>query len=462
MKNNESKKKEIQDILTQQPDLKTIKKYFKSSLFHKPLGVNSIITPNGSSLLHTAIDAKCSYEVIEYLISIGANVNTYSTWGTSVFSSAICNYSKKNKDSLKIIELLINNGADINKKFHHYILDSTNPLLCSIILDIPELTFYLIEKGADINVCDKDGNTVVMIALEKRHKKLFYKLIDAGANITSVNKDGISVLNYAISNKYEDIAIKLINKGFCLGTEGGFALINAIDKGLLKIAELLIKKGVNVDTKNSHGETPLMIAVFSGRIEFIEIIIKKCRTINDKSNEGLTALMHIIYIDTELSAIVKIIDTLLSHGADINCLDNHNRNLVLLIFEKLEKPLEIKKLIVDHLIKKGIDINIGKAFSHINKLETAKALLERGIKIEPDLENYSTDQLFDTCIEKEDFDFAKLLLENGYLIYYDISYEGEDQFGRYSNFKRYRYPYEESLKRLEITIQTKNISNLHN
>lgn len=47
----------------------------------------------------------------------------------------------------------------------------------------------LIEKGADMNLRDKDGNTPLIVAVKKEHETTVQALVEKGANINAADID---------------------------------------------------------------------------------------------------------------------------------------------------------------------------------------------------------------------------------------------------------------------------------
>ncbi|MBI5051498.1 ankyrin repeat domain-containing protein [Candidatus Micrarchaeota archaeon] len=121
----------------------------------------------------------------------------------------------------------------------------------------------LIEKGADANECGKDSFTPLMKACfygepGKGHYEIAKYLKEKGADINFRNKAGWTAL-------------------FC-----------AVTRGNLKIVQLLVKNGANVnETIDAKGKTMLMRAAHEGYLEIVKFLIKSGADFRQKNNGGL-------------------------------------------------------------------------------------------------------------------------------------------------------------------------------
>lgn len=77
-----------------------------------------------------------------------------------------------------------------------------------------ELTPVLIEKGADVNRADNEGNTAALLHAEWHcDKDVIKAMIGAGYNINARNSDGNTLLHFAVKNRENQVAIYLLKKG---------------------------------------------------------------------------------------------------------------------------------------------------------------------------------------------------------------------------------------------------------
>lgn len=100
----------------------------------------------------------------------------------------------------KIAEILVQHGADINKKSNgiaplHFAADVPNN-------EKPILLKYLLEKGADVNIRDFQGSTPLFVANFADNKEVIDLLIKFGADVTIRNDKGILYKDFKTGELY--------------------------------------------------------------------------------------------------------------------------------------------------------------------------------------------------------------------------------------------------------------------
>lgn len=68
------------------------------------------------------------------------------------------------------------------------------------------------------------------------------------------------------------------------------ALVEAAAKGNIREVERLIGAGVDLDTRDRTGRTPLMAATQKGHLDLVKLLLDKGAQINAKDKSGETAL----------------------------------------------------------------------------------------------------------------------------------------------------------------------------
>lgn len=266
---------------------------------------------------------------------------------------------------MKIIKVLISNGADVN---------ATNTYNETALMGVSlngyiELVTLLIDKGADVNQKDNDGLTALKLASLAEHIEIVRKLISNGADVS--DEAGASALAFA--TKIEDYRMieDLENKGTSprlaniyklseaiingdaakvkvLIAEGADAniklgLLIAINKAnsanimerfdksekYLDIAIELINNGANVNQASSSNETPLIIASERDNLELVKLLIANGANVNARSRGyGYTALFN-ASINSMVNNTTEVAKELVSNGADVNIKCSHLGQTVL-------------------------------------------------------------------------------------------------------------------------------------
>ncbi|HLG43354.1 MAG TPA: ankyrin repeat domain-containing protein [Planctomycetota bacterium] len=123
----------------------------------------------------------------------------------------------------------------------------------------------LIEEGADVNVRDKDGKTVLMHAAGKANLGIVQYLVEKGASLGLTDQQGDTALHHAARRDSEDLVRYLIDRGSVVDARdrwGGTPLWVAVkcSKGKGEVIRLLLSKGADPHLKGARGKTPLELA----------------------------------------------------------------------------------------------------------------------------------------------------------------------------------------------------------
>lgn len=241
----------------------------------------------------------------------------------SLILENLINY--KIKDLIKkndITNLVINLAKSlstlrlVNKRFNnnvkYYIKNYLNKNLLSFNIDIKfiyqnylnYLTFYL-----NLN-------------LNKKFKYMLKFLIDTGLDINIKNYYGENILIYAIKTKNNNL-VKFILNYKLANINKSQSLIEAVKTNDIEIIKDLIKSKVDINEKNTCGNTPLMISAENKNIDqnIVKLLIKNGADINQKNNKNETVLTTAIKYNNK-----KIIQLLIKSKANINGLDYYGRS----------------------------------------------------------------------------------------------------------------------------------------
>ena len=133
---------------------------------------------------------------------------------------------------------------------------------------------------------------------------------------------------------------------------------------------ILLDEGINIDSRDKYGFTPLILASSKTRssssLDTVKLLLDKGADINARTDSGYTALMHSVGTTNSTSSL-DTVKLLLDNGADINAKTNSGTNALILSAGNSNNTssLETVKLLLDN----GADIN-----AKTNSGETALTL----------------------------------------------------------------------------------------
>jgi ankyrin repeat protein/WD40 repeat protein len=235
----------------------------------------------------------------------------------------------------------------------------------------------LIEKGANVNSRDKDGDTALMIAsLSARDITTVKVLLARGADVNAKSDDNDTALIYAAADDDSEILQALLEKGAEMNhqNDNGYSplIMASVNELRLPNSKFLLTHGADLSLKNDNGETALTMAVNGSVIELIKLLLQKGASINDKDKDGNTPLMKAA--GPRQAEIVKL---LVEGGADVNTRNALSESPLMKSFSK-----EAASILLAHLANVNAKNNDGDTAlmyaARWSDAERAKLLVERG------------------------------------------------------------------------------------
>ncbi|XP_006015374.1 transient receptor potential cation channel subfamily A member 1 [Alligator sinensis] len=267
---------------------------------------------NKETLLHrTALFDH--YELAEYLLSMGANINSIDTEGRSpLLLATSC-------ASWKIVNLLLSKGANVSLKdqlgrnFLHLTVLQPGGLqhLNETFLQMKHIKELVVDE-------DNEGCTPLHYACRQGVALSVNKLLNLNVSIYSKSRDKKSPLHFAASygrintcqrllRDMEDT--RLLNEG---DRKGMTPLHLASQNGHEKVVQLLLKKGA-LFLCDYKGWTALHHAAFGGFTRTMQIILDTNAKCTDKVDEEGNTALHLAAREGHPKAVKLLLD----HGAKI-------------------------------------------------------------------------------------------------------------------------------------------------
>lgn len=151
------------------------------------------------------------------------------------------------------------------------------PLILAVLLDMPKVARRLMSCGAEIDICDHNGNTPLHIACRDGNIKIAELLL------TPITREEVSKNKYEIP--YRKIPQDLGIRNF----EGETCIEIAFKNKDIQLIDLLLDKGANVDQRClKTGRTLLYRACLNGYIDIVKRLIGKKCDINLRAYDGST------------------------------------------------------------------------------------------------------------------------------------------------------------------------------
>jgi len=282
---------------------------------------------NGNSILYYAI-LNNDLETSKYLISNRADINFIDKHGNSAFDISLYK-------CYDLVSVFINNKNLLlnkpNVRGETPLISIIKSINSSINKEKSKISYYylnisfkivtLIERGSDVNAVDKEGNTPLVYAIQKKSLSVVMHLIKNGANINFfIRNRNQSIVMYAIELNRVDIVKFLIKCGANINfrNENDInVLISSSKTGKTKIFEYLVKNNVNDFTSEIVNKI-----IVDNRLDLLTILIDNNFNINLKDSGGNTPLVYALKCRN-----FEIIEYLINHGADCHNINEKDETI---------------------------------------------------------------------------------------------------------------------------------------
>jgi len=273
------------------------------------------------------------FENMQILVDAGADINYEDGMGRTALTVV------SGQDMVDRLLWLLGHGADPNQGARD---DNLTPLMraAGSPTDDPTSAVVLMERGADPNATDEDGWTALDWALEFGNSRITDALRMHGAKtgaeltpepVTTATTQSVPTVIPTVSisdviscaMECEDVVAvgtALANDADpnALNKKSLTSLTEAVRKGKAQLVKTILDNKPDTEVRMPKvGMTPLMMAAREGHASIASLLIHAGADINATDLNGNSVLRHAMEGDN-----VKIIEMLISRGADPECKNN--------------------------------------------------------------------------------------------------------------------------------------------
>ena len=348
----------FEELLKDDMDIDKIEKYI-----NKGVNINKK-DEKGQTILFSLV-AKRKLEALKILIKNGANLTLEDLHRKTVLDEAV------DRNDGMMIRFLLDNGFNINHKNN-----SGRTIFQNVARMGNNKIFQIFMKyNADFNIKDSHGKTVLFDAVEGGNLNILKDVINNTNNLNILDENHQNVLFSAVIKDDISLATELILNGInvnFLDKDGQNVLFNAILQGAknLPLIELLIKKGINLNIVDNYHKNLIdeILYVFDLQKNPPKELDGKYKIVTEEKEYlplGFLFLEHGLEIDkideSGKTTLQKAVENknfanaefLLNCGADVNICDEFEKNIV---HKEILKGYSNYKMI-DFLVSHGANID---------------------------------------------------------------------------------------------------------
>ena len=391
------------------------------------------------------LNAECALSNI--MVDVGSS--TITPIAAILFGKVRLDKTNQNEEHFKILQLMVEKGADVNKTIWHEETEHFHtPLALAVMYGFKDFVEYLIENGAKMDIRYRDNTNLLFLAVERNHVEIAKFLLEFKQIKSKINfkhkVSGYSPLHIAASQGNLEMSKLLVDHGANVNVRNAkdyktVLHYACLQKFSLDFVKLLVEKGAEIDSKDYFGGTPMMMALMKKNGQLVQFLLENGADANACYNDTINKVkffpLHMIlssdkFYDHDTLLEMIIFKQLIKHGANINIKCNQYGDLTpLQLAAKHGKAYETK-----FLIDCGVDMNVqdkvGRTALQIAIMEgskrtadTAKILIKAGAKVNTQGMNTLWTPLH-SAVMFNDFQMVKLLVEAG------ANVNAEDHDGR--------------------------------
>ena len=265
-----------------------------------------------------------SLTVVRYLGSLGVNIDTADKQGNSPLHLAVtcCLAGDQvlNDDAKSLVSYFVDSGADLKRKG----LFEYTPLFRAVARASHRLVTYFLSVGADMHDTDSNGWTLLHCACAQGHTVFPKSVPDCFRSKTPIG-------NFHTGERVIKVIDILLDGGLdinCVDSRGRTPLMEAACNGDMDIIQYLLGRGARVVSVSHEGWTPVKLAYLNRRNHAVVSSFKSGASLWDKPS--ISGQVSIFNSCRDSESYVHIVFNLLQYAIPLVLVD-------LLIYAKCEQ-----------------------------------------------------------------------------------------------------------------------------
>ena len=295
--------------------------------------------------------------VAELLFQHGANVDVRGTEGQTPLHRAI---ELPHNLAIGAVQLLLKHGADVNARRK----DLSTPLHLAAAQGYFEIAQMLLERRVDVNSrnfgCETPLHLVAKPTFsrsEANRANLVQLLLKYGTEVNSLDEKDATPLHNASHELDLEVARVLVDHGAnvnAVNTWGQTPFHRVFEskshsKSRFGVAQLLLERGADVDTRDNSHVTLLHLASYKLDLESVRVLLDLGANVNVRNDQGQAPLHQVLlhnYNPESYFGCFGVAQLLVERGADVNARDEHDETPLHLAPYFLE--LKLVRMLLDH------------------------------------------------------------------------------------------------------------------
>lgn len=264
----------------------------------------------------------------------------------------------KNKSGLKAIDLAVDKQQ---KEVQEYLFEKMGSSAVHISYKSPPKRFFnavisgdlevvkkMLETGVQLDGCNSNGTTALMMASYKGHEHIVNYLLLMGADTYKEDENGATAMDYALKNERYEVA-GLIKKAR-LNDETGKVIFDAIQQKDINRLQKAFSRGLSVDVRDENGDTPLIKAIQQWDLDIVKNLLDLGADATLKNNNGESVFTKFENVNQHPFKMVQMLALFASAGVNINQEINHKKKTLYdVICSKVKNKSELN--LIQKLLK---------------------------------------------------------------------------------------------------------------